>query len=122
MEQEILKNTKMLLGLDESDAQTDDLLLFLIRDTADAIMKYCRIDIISRQLYGIIAQIVSDLYSSQSKGERDLKSVTEGERRVEFESRKSSGAVFEAYALRLEPFVNKSARLPSDMEVCDEKG
>lgn len=121
MELEILENTKMLLGIE--DTEKDNLLMFLIKDTIDAVMKYCRIEVLPRQLYGLIAQITAELYRSRSYGDgeftRAVKSVTEGERRVEFES---SSAFFDSYVSRLEPFINKSARLPSDLEVRDERG
>lgn len=114
MELEILENTKMLLGIEDDAANA--LLLFLIKDTADAVMSYCRIAIVPNQLYGLIAQIAAEIYRSrgyESPGtSRTVKSVTEGERRVEFESTVS---YFDNYISRLEPFVNKSARLPSEM-------
>lgn len=117
MELEILENTKMLLGLE--DTEKDTIIAFLICDMIDAVMAYCRIEVLPRQLYGLIAQMCAELYRSRGYGEnaRAVKSVTEGERRVEFES---VDGVFANYSERLEPFVNKSARLPSDLEVDDE--
>ncbi|MCC8169727.1 MAG: phage head-tail connector protein [Oscillospiraceae bacterium] len=121
MENEILENAKMLLGISDSDS--DELLLFLIDDTIGAVMKYCRIDVLPYQLYGLTAQMVAETYRSRGYGGTDLyggvKSVTEGERCVEFDTELSC---FGSYVPRLEPFINKSARLPSDMEVCDEQG
>lgn len=111
MELEILENTKMLLGLD--DTEKDSVIAFLICDTIDAVMAYCRIEVLPRQLYGLIAQMCAEYYRSRGFGEneRTVKSVTEGERRVEFES---ASGLFADYSKRLEPFVNKSARLPSE--------
>lgn len=122
MEQEILENTKMLLKI--SDSENDALLEFLIKDTLDAVMEYCRIDIIPRQLYGLIAQMSADSFRLQAcnAGGNEVKSITEGERRVEFKDGKSAGEVFANYAARLKPFMNKSARLISDTEACDGKG
>lgn len=115
MELEILENTKMLLGIKDDTANS--LLLFLIKDTINAVMSYCRIVIVPNQLYGLIAQIVAEVYRSRGyenpETSRQVKSITEGERRVEFESTVS---YFNSYLPRLEPFVNRSARLPSEMK------
>lgn len=118
MENEILENTRMLL--EAADGEKDAIIEFYIKDTIDAVLKYCRIDVIPRQLYGLIAQIAADMCVLHENG-GTVKSVTEGERRVEFESGERSNSVFEGYARRFEPFVNKSARLPSDTEVHDEE-
>lgn len=117
MELEILENTKMLLGLDGEEKDT--VIAFLICDMIDAVMAYCRIEVLPRQLYGLIAQMCAELYRSRGYGENapSVKSVTEGERRVEFES---ADGLFSDYSKRLEPFVNKSARLPSELEAGDE--
>lgn len=119
MECEILNDTKMLLEI--TDGEKDALIGFYIKDIIDAVLKHCRIDVIPRQLYGLIAQMAAELCRTRENG-GEVKAVTEGERRVEFESRGALGTIFEGYATRLEPFVNKSARLPSDMEVRDEEG
>lgn len=122
MELEILNNAKMLLApedgaSEEEKMKTDALLTFLISDTIGAVMKYCRIEVLPRQLYGLIAQIAAELYRSRGYGDGAdapaVKSVTEGERRVEFED---SSAVFASFVSRLKPFINKSARLPSETE------
>lgn len=125
MELEILENAKMLLGVsaaeDTGESETTDATLaFLITDTIDAVMKYCRIEVLPRQLYGLIAQIVCELYRSRGYGESGaaVKSVTEGDRSVEFEG---VSEVFSEFASRLEPFINKSARLPSQLEASGDE-
>ncbi len=129
MELEILENAKMLLGIstpegaDENESdKTDAVLTFLITDTIDAVMKYCRIEVLPRQLYGLIAQIVCELYRSRGYGDSEsgaaVKSVTEGDRRVEFEG---TSEVFSEFASRLEPYIDKSARLPSQLEASDDE-
>lgn len=121
MELEILENTKILLGIDsETDTgEHDALLKFLIDDIIGEIMKYCRIEVLPRQLYGIAAQMAAELFRSNIDGsDRAVKSITEGDRRVEFEGLSER---FAGYAQRLKPFVNKSARLPSEMEARDEQ-
>lgn len=121
MELEILENTKILLGIDSKTdtGEHDALLKFLINDIIGMIMKYCRIDVMPRQLYGIAAQLAAELFRSENNGsDCAVKSIAEGDRRVEFESFSER---FAAYAQRLEPFVNKSARLPSEMEAHDEQ-
>lgn len=129
MELEILEEVKMLLGVaaqegaEETEAdKTEELLTFLITDTVGAVMKYCRIEVLPRQLYGLIAQIVCELYRSRGYGDSAngaaVKSVTEGDRRVEFEG---TSQIFTDFASRLEPFIDKSARLPSQLEASNDK-
>lgn len=108
MELEILADTKMLLGI--SDESEDKLLLFLINDTAAAVTAYCRIAVVPNQLYGLIAQIAAELY--RARGEtRAVKALTEGDRRVEFDDLPR----FENYISRLEPFVNRMGKVPSEL-------
>ncbi len=122
METEILENAKMLLGI--SDGNSDALLSFLIKDTEEAVMAHCRITIVPYQLHGLIANIVSDIYRDRGYGNpsdnRSVRSVTEGERRVEFESGGIMPA-FDCYLSRLQPFMNRAARLPSELEARHEE-
>lgn len=110
---EILDSTKLLLGI--TDEENDELLTLLIEDTISAVLSYCRIEVIPRQLVSLIPLIAAGQY--RLNGRSDVKSVTEGERRVEYTD---SGSFLDEYAARLKPFVSKSVKLPSDIIVKEE--
>ena len=106
---EILDNAKMLLGI--TDDTADEKLTFYINDIIDAVTSYCRIEFLPQQLYGLVSQIAARLYEN---GGSQIKSLTEGERRVEFND--SSMSVIADYYDRLNPFVNRAGRLPSEVD------
>lgn len=119
MIEEILNNAKMLAGIsfaqengqtDEGDGSADDKLTFYINDIIDAILAYCRIEFLPKQLYGLVAQIAAKMYESEGS---NIKSLTEGGRRVEFEL--SAPSVIGDYYDRLKPFVNIAGRVPSEV-------
>ena len=97
---DILSDTKKLLGI--SDNSADELLGFIIEDTVNLVLSYCRLTILPYQLYGLIPQIAASVYRTQKSG--GVSSITEGDRRIEY------GA--EAYYARLVPF---KAKLPSEI-------
>lgn len=111
MELEILDNTKMLLEI--SDEKCDGLLAFLIKDIIEAVKSYCRLPILPNQLSGLIARMAADAYGKYEDGNaaNGIKSITEGQRRVEFTEKG-----FDEYTQRLKPYINKAARLPSEMK------
>ena len=108
---EILKNAKMLAGIsDEGDEAADDKLTFFINDIIEAIIAYCRVEFLPKQLYGLVSQIAAQMYIN---GGSNVKSLTECERRVEFEL--SAPSVIGDYYDRLKPFVNIAGRVPSEV-------
>lgn len=109
MDIEILNNTKMLIGI--SDNSSDELLSFYIEDTKAAILSYCRIEFIPKQLWGLISQIAADLY--RHRDNNDVLSITEGDRKIDFSH--SQKSVVDNYRSRLRPFVNTLARVPSEI-------
>ena len=113
---EILADVKMLLGFE--DGSHDDVLLFLIESVINDALAYCRLAFLPRQLYGLIAQITVKLWQTEIGGENyaSVKSVTEGDRRIEFDL--SADGALGGWHDRLKPYVNKSGRLPS--EICRE--
>ena len=115
MIEEILDNAKMLVASsaqadEKTDESADDRLRFYIEDIIEAIIAYCRIEFLPKQLYGLVAQIAAKMYVS---GGSNIKSLTEGERRVEFEM--SVPSVIGDYYDRLKPFINRSGRVPSEV-------
>lgn len=110
---EILDAAKLLLGI--TDEENDELLTLLIDDTISAVLSYCRIEVLPRQLVSLIPLIAAGRY--RLNGRSDVKSVTEGERRVEYTG---NGSFLDEYAARLKPFVSRSVKLPSDIIVKEE--
>lgn len=103
-----MNNTKMLINV--ADETADDKLTFYINDVTEAIIAYCRIEFLPKQLYGLVAQIAAKMYTD---GGSNIKSLAEGERRVEFQM--SVPSVIGDYYDRLKPFVNYAGRVPSEV-------
>ena len=108
---ELLSAAKLLLGI--KDDESDELLTFLINDTIDAVMSYCHIDVMPRQLEGFIPSMAAARCRENAAG--GVVSLTEGERRVEYGSA-SGGDFMSAYKERLKPFMSHAAFVPSDLE------
>jgi hypothetical protein len=108
--EQITSSAKVILGI-KDDAQ-DELIGILADDIINAVLSYCRIDVLPRQLIGLIAIIVSEKLRSIDNG--GIKSVTEGERRVEYSDENYD--FLSEYASRLKPFVSRSVKFPSDLE------
>lgn len=106
---EYLEAVKLLLELNDED--NDGLLLLLIEDTINAVLSYCRIDVLPRQLEGLIPRIAAAEYK---RGVSDgIRTISEGERRVEYSD---SSSVLSGYYERLKPFVIRAVCLPSEVE------
>lgn len=108
MTEEILNDTKLILGIE--DESKDELLSFYISDTENAVLSYCRLEFVPKQLYGVIAMIAAELFNSETYR---ISSVTEGDRKVEFKD--MSVLLTDSYRKRLDPFKNISGRLPSEV-------
>ena len=100
---EILDAVKLLLGIKDNDK--DDVLMLLIEDTVNSVLAYCRIDVLPRQIVSFIPTLTVKRYTANQNG--CVKSVTEGERKVE-------------YAIRLKPFVSRKVKVPSEV-IADDK-
>ena len=111
MIEEILKDAKMLINSSDADETADGKLTFYINDIVEVILAYCRIEFLPKQLYGLAAQIAVKMYESGSAS--NIKSLAEGERRVEFQT--SAPSVISDYYDRLKPFVNIAGRVPSEV-------
>lgn len=102
---EIISNTKIILGI--SGNSEDELLRFIVEDTVNLVLTYCRLDILPYQLYGLIPQIAASIYSAKKSG--GIASVAEGDRRLEY---RSASEIMKEYYERLAPF---KAKLPSEV-------
>ena len=107
---EILDAVKLLLGIKDNDK--DDVLMLLIEDTVNSVLAYCRIDVLPRQ----IVSFIPTRYTANQNG--GVKSVTEGERKVEYSD--DNYDYLKEYAIRLKPFVSRKVKVPSEV-VADDK-
>ena len=111
---EQLGTLKMLLGI--KDDEQDSLLSFLIEDTVNSVLAYCRIDVLPRQIVSFIPTLTVKRYTANQNG--CVKSVTEGERKVEYSD--DNYDYLKEYAIRLKPFVSRKVKVPSEV-IADDK-
>ena len=118
LNEEKLETLKMLLGIE--DDEQDSLLSFLIGDTINLILGYCRLDIMPRQLESLVPKIAADMYRikgyGDSKSPEVVKSVSEGERSVTY-AENDNDKIFSNYYKRLDPFRKRKGRVPSDISI-----
>lgn len=110
---------KMLLGI--GDDGQDSLLSFLIDDAVNMIFGYCRIEILPRQIESLVPMIAADVYRANNYGDtspaEDIKSITQGDRSVTLESsRPTTETILRNYYARLNPYVNRRGRVPSEVK------
>ena len=116
---DIMPTVKALLGI--TDSEHDTVLEMYIEDTITAVLAYCRIDVLPYQLQGLIAQMAAGTYRISGYGSselpQDVTSISEGDRSLSFKARGSTSmsGIVEDYRSRLEPWVNRRGRVPSDI-------
>ena len=116
---DIMPTVKALLGI--TDSEHDTVLEMYIEDTITAVLAYCRIDVLPYQLQGLIAQMAAGTYRISGYGSselpQDVTSISEGDRSLSFKARGSTSmsGIMEDYRSRLEPWVNRRGRVPSDV-------
>lgn len=112
-----LGTLKMLLGI--KDNEQDSLLSFLIDDTVNMILGYCRIDILPRPLESLVPVIAADAYRAKGYGQAEspevVKSISEGERSVSYAETNPDNNFFANYYDRLAQFRNRKGRVPSEI-------
>ncbi len=115
--EEALERLRMLLGIE--DNERDGLLFFLIDDTVDMILGYCRIEILPRQLESLVPVIAADSYRAKGYGQTDapevVKSISEGERSISYAETNPDGDFLFSYYDRLKPFICRKGRVPSEV-------
>ena len=115
---EARERLKLLLGIKDSDS--DELLSFLIEDTVNMILGYCRIDILPRQLESLVPTIVADAYRVKGYGQTAapevVKSISEGDRSVSYAETNPDNDFLSNYYNRLNPFRSRKGRVPSDVQ------
>lgn len=109
----------MLLGI--TDSVQDGLLSFLLEDAENLILGYCKIKAIPTQLESLVPVIAADMYRAKGYGREaspeDVKSISEGERSVSYDSKRPSENFLASYRSRLAPFKNRKGRVPSDLDI-----
>ena len=115
----IVPIVKSLLGL--TDTGKDALIELLTDSTVAEILAYCRMDVLPYQLQAVAAQITAGVYRMGGYGSeelpQDVTSISEGDRSLSFKARGSTSmsGIMEDYRSRLEPWVNRRGRVPSDV-------
>ncbi|MDD6483245.1 MAG: phage head-tail connector protein [Clostridiales bacterium] len=108
---------KELLGIEGNEH--DGLLSFLLEDCTNMILTYCNIDTLPIQLKSLVPVMAADMYRAKGYGQEsapsDVKSISEGQRSVSYESKTPGNDFLENYYQRLLPFVRKRGRVPSDV-------
>lgn len=110
---------KMLLGI--KDNEQDSLLSFLIDDTVNMILGYCRIEVLPRQLESLVPVMAGDMYRRKGYGQAEapqvIKSVTQDKRSVSFKDGSDSDTdeFLKEYEARLKPFRNRRGCVPSEL-------
>ncbi len=112
---DFLNAAKLLLEI--KNDESDELLSYLIDDCVNAVLAYCHIDILPRQLEGFIPRLAAAMYRERQQS--GIKSITEGERRVEYGDTKTD--FLTEYAERLRPFISREVFVPSDKDKGDTK-
>ena len=115
---ERLTRLKMLLVIE--GGKQDGLLSFLIEDTENLILGYCRLEIMPRQLESFVPVIAADMYRrkviTDDTAEGRIKSISQGEQSVTLISGTLETDEFlTEYEARLKPYVNRRGRVPSDL-------
>lgn len=113
-----METLKMLLGI--KDNEQDGLLSFLLADTENLIKSYCRIEFIPTKLESVIPVIAADMYRLKGYGAQNaptqLTSETEGSRSRSYANISvDTTTVLLGYEKRLEPFINRKGRVPSEL-------
>lgn len=118
IKEEALSTLKILLGIE--DDSKDTLLFFLIDDVVNMILGYCRIEVLPRQLESLVPMIASDMYRAKGYGREAapevVKSVSEGENSVSFDTVSPKDDYLTNYYKRLNPFRNRRGFTPSDFD------
>lgn len=123
MEEQNLNNAlgtlKMLLGI--RDDEQNSLLSFLIEDSVNAVLAYCRIEVLPRQLESVVPALAADMYRAKGYGKTEapsvVKSISQGERSISYaDNNLSNDSILTNYYKRLNPFRNRKGRVPSDVK------
>ena len=112
-----METLKMLLGI--KDNEQDGLLSFILEDVSNMICGYCRTEAVPDKLTGLVPVMAADLYRRKGYGTaeapQNIKSISEGERSITFESSISTDDFLKEYEARLKPFKCSKGCVPSEL-------
>lgn len=117
---EVLIKLKLLLGI--ADDSKDEILNFLIDDTINLVLGFCRICELPDALSSLVPVMCVDRYRmsqfGKTRADGILKSITQGSRSESYDNPAElfSDNFLNDYKLRLLPFVNRRGYVPSDLD------
>ncbi len=118
IKEEALSTLKMLLGIEDDSKNT--LLSFLVDDTVNMILGYCRIEVLPRQLESLVPIIAADMYRMRGYGHETapeiVRSISEGDNSVSYDTKSPNDDIMAHYYKRLNPFRNCRGFTPSDFD------
>ena len=106
--EDILDDAKLILGI--SGNENDALLAVYVNNAVSYIKSFCRLEVMPVQLCGIAADMTAGMYRKNKNGGAGM--IKEGDREISF---RDFTQFMEEYRERLRGFINKSARLPSEV-------
>ncbi len=93
-----LELLKQLLGVQNEEDKKDTILLFVLNKIENMILNYCNIEKVPKRLENVMLNMAVDLYRAESFGqeqaEGSVKSITEGDISVSFDSATSENLGF----------------------------
>lgn len=114
-----IDTVKILLGMTDSDS--DEMLEIIIGETEEYIKDYCHVEDIPQKLKSMVPFMAADLYRAKSYGmaelPSDIKSLTQGTRKVEYEVKRPAD-IFSVYNAQLKK--HRKGRMPSDISSITE--
>lgn len=115
---QILRDAKILLKKDTCD--DDEVLSLLIENCIVSVLAYCRLELLPYQLIGFVTNMTvkryNEMYSANNGGGNIVKSITEGDRKIDFSVPEKKSFEYDTEILK--PFINRRGRLTS--EACGE--
>ena len=94
----MLELLKQLLGVQNEEDKKDTILLFVLNKIENMILNYCNIEKVPKRLENVMLNMAVDLYRAESFGqeqaEGSVKSITEGDISVSFDSATSENLGF----------------------------
>lgn len=120
--QAAISQAKMLLGI--KGVSEDEILSFLLDDSVQLVISYCKRKSLPNALFSLIPQIAADRYriSDYGKAQPDkiLTSVSQGSRSESYASPDIyDNSFLKNYEARLKPFICKRGYVPSDFDTPD---
>ncbi len=96
----------VLAELDEENGS----LCLCVEEAINYVLSFCRIDVLTEELYAITARIAVSIYKQVCNGE--VTSIKEGDRQIDYAV---PSEYDEMYRNRLKPFVNNRGKIPSEV-------